>query len=340
MLPLIAPYLHELAQLPQYLAVIFPFFAVLAYGYACFKQHSLLTSWRDIREAIFPAAVYKNPTVRFDMSIFLLQLLLVTPAAGYVGSLYTADRFAKILAGAHAAQAASPSLIHTLIATIVQVFAAEILGTFGAFIFHYAGHKTALFWSLHKVHHSAEALSPFTVARGHPLDTLLGESVSFVWRTLVVGEALYLTGGHFTPAALTIITIMAIASLIQGALNHSHVPLSYGWINRIWVGPTFHHLHHSAELKHRDRNFGGGVPVWDWLFGTMYLPAPGETYGLGLNDHEVGERNPHNTFKGYLLDPMVEFGRELGRLIGALFPSPLRGGVWGGGETPTPRIGG
>jgi sterol desaturase/sphingolipid hydroxylase (fatty acid hydroxylase superfamily) len=321
--PAIAPYLHELAQLPQYLAVIFPFFAALAYGYACLRTRTLLRSWSEIREAIVPAQVYRCSTVRFDMSIFPMQLLLVTPAAGYVGSLYTAERFATILAGPHPAPTAAPGLAHALIATAVQVFAAEILGTFGAFIFHYAGHKTPLFWSLHKVHHSAEALSPFTVARGHPLDTLLGESVSFVWRTLVVGEALYLTGGRFTPAALAIISILAIASLVQGALNHSHVPLSYGWFNRIWVGPTFHHLHHSAELKHRDRNFGGGIPVWDWLFGTMYLPDPNETYDLGLNEHEIGERNPHNSFKGYLLDPMVEFARELAKLLGgALAPAP------------------
>jgi sterol desaturase/sphingolipid hydroxylase (fatty acid hydroxylase superfamily) len=41
-----------------------------------------------------------------------------------------------------------------------------------------------MFWAIHKVHHSAEALSPFTAARGHPLDTLLGIAVGLVSRTL------------------------------------------------------------------------------------------------------------------------------------------------------------
>lgn len=321
--PVITQYLHQLAGLPQYLAVVFLLFAVLAYAFACVRKRAVLWSWTDAREAIVPAKVYRCRTVRFDMSIFALQLLLVAPAAGYVGSLYTAERFAQVISRAHAAQAVWPGFPHPLIATAIQIFSAQILGTFGAFVFHYAGHKTPLFWSLHKVHHSAEALSPFTVARGHPLDTLIGESVSFLWRTVVVGVALYLTGSRFTPAALAVISGLALASLVQDALNHSHVPLSYGWLNRVWVGPTFHHLHHSAELRHRDRNFGGGIPVWDWLFGTMYLPDPEEAFVLGLNDQEFGDRNPHNTLNGYLLNPMCDFARELGKLVGR-FPDRVR----------------
>ena len=132
----------------------------------------------------------------------------------------------------------------------------------------------------------------------------------------MVGIALYFTGGAFTPIALTLLGLFGMATLVQDALNHSHVPLSYGWFNRLWVGPLFHHVHHSADLKHRDKNFGGGVPVWDWLFGTMYLPDPDEALRLGLNDHEIGEANPHNTLRGYMVEPMMEFGRELGKLVG------------------------
>ena len=303
------------ANLPIFLAVMFGLFAILAYAYAGVRRRALLTSWRDVRDAIAPLAVYQAATVRFDMRIFGFQLLVVTPAVAFVGSLYSAERLAALLVARQGVPALALGAGHPMAATLIQVFASQILGTFGAFIFHYAGHKTPLFWSLHKVHHSAEALSPFTAARGHPIDTLLGGSISFVWRTLVVGVALYFTGAHFTPAALTLLGLLGMATLVQDALNHSHVPLSYGWLDRLWVGPLFHHVHHSADLKHRDKNFGGGIPVWDWLFGTLYLPDPAETLRLGLNDHEIGAANPHNTVRGYMVEPMVEFARELLRLV-------------------------
>jgi hypothetical protein len=63
-------------------------------------------------------------------------------------------------------------------------------------------------------------------------------------------------------------------------------------------------------------NLGGGTPIWDWVFGTMYLPDPEEIYALGLNEHEIGENNPHNTFSGYIIGPVIEFTHELSRLIG------------------------
>ncbi len=319
------PYLAELAGLPIFVAIVFGLFAVLAYGFACYRRKAVLTKWSDIRDAIAPAEVYRTRTVRFDISIFWMELFVVFPAVGYLGSLYGADQFAKLLAVRYGAPAFGLGAGHPIIATLAQVLASEILGTFGAYIFHYAGHKVPLLWAVHKVHHSAEALSPFTATRGHPIDSLLGVVVGLAWRSLVVGAVLYLTGGVFTPLALSLLACLAVASSIQSALNHSHVKLCYGWFNRIWVGPSFHHIHHSIELRHRDKNLGGGIPIWDWLFGTLYLPIPDEVYALGLNEHETGDNNPHNSFKGYVIDPAMEFSRELGRLARKAVLAPITG---------------
>ena len=45
--------------------------------------------------------------------------------------------------------------------------------------------------------------------------------------------------------------------------------------------PHFHHWHHAAEPLAVDKNFAVHTPLWDWLFGTIYVPSrwPGE-YGL------------------------------------------------------------
>jgi len=56
--------------------------------------------------------------------------------------------------------------------------------------------------------------------------------------------------------------------------DHSHVPVSFGWLDRIFNGPGLHAIHHSAESRHRDKNFSNGfrLSIWDWIFGTLYLP--------------------------------------------------------------------
>jgi len=311
----------------QYLAILFLLFPALAYAYAAVKARRLLWRWRDLREALAPAHIYQTPSVRFDILMFWVQIFLILPPLVYIGALYTAHQFAGFL---HASFGAPPIALgagHPIAATTVQVLTSEVLGTFGAYIFHYAGHKVPLFWTLHQVHHSTDALSPFTAVRGHPVDTVLGLIVGEAWRAVIVGLALYLTGGAFTTTAISLFGILVLAGLVQGALNHSHVPLCYGWFNRFWVGPTFHQIHHSAEPRHRDKNLGAAIPVWDWVFGTLYLPQPGETYILGLNEQSLGDANPHNSWRGYMIEPMIAFGVEFARLVRGVFKRQRRRSV-------------
>lgn len=298
----------------QYLAILLLLFPALAYTFAAARQRRLLWRWRDLRLALAPPEIYRAKSVRFDISMFLAQLFLILPSVTYVGALYSAQALADALRHQLGAPTISIGAGNVVADTILQIIASETLGTFGAYIFHYAGHKVPLFWTLHQVHHSTDALSPFSAVRGHPLDTLFGVMVGSVWRAGVMGVVLYFTGGAFTPQTMSLLLILAMASLVQAALNHTHVALCYGWFNRIWVGPTFHQIHHSAQLKHRDKNLGGGIPIWDWVFGAFYLPEPGETFILGLNEQSLGDANPHNSFKGYMIDPMIAFWDELRRL--------------------------
>jgi sterol desaturase/sphingolipid hydroxylase (fatty acid hydroxylase superfamily) len=31
-------------------------------------------------------------------------------------------------------------------------------------------------------------------------------------------------------------------------------------------------VHHSANPKHFNKNFGSCLALWDWMFGTLYMP--------------------------------------------------------------------
>jgi sterol desaturase/sphingolipid hydroxylase (fatty acid hydroxylase superfamily) len=55
-------------------------------------------------------------------------------------------------------------------------------------------------------------------------------------------------------------------------------------------------MHHSIELRHRDRNFGAILLVWDRLFATYAPPEPFSGYGIPGSD-------PPRTLLGLYVDP-------------------------------------
>ena len=64
---------------------------------------------------------------------------------------------------------------------------------------------------------------------------------------------------------------------------HSATRLQLGPVmRRLVVDSRYHRIHHSLDPKHFDRNFGAATPLWDWLFGTRYLPAEDEWPDVGL----------------------------------------------------------
>jgi hypothetical protein len=48
--------------------------------------------------------------------------------------------------------------------------------------------------------------------------------------------------------------------------------------------PAGHLIHHSAELRHRDKNLSEGLPLWDLLLGTLYIPRMEEHFKIGVRD--------------------------------------------------------
>ena len=53
----------------------------------------------------------------------------------------------------------------------------------------------------------------------------------------------------------------------------------------IFNSPEMHIWHHSYELpadRQRGINFGISLSLWDWLFGTAYIPHDGRDIRLGF----------------------------------------------------------
>src|SRR5262249_45836677 len=144
---------------------------------------------------------------------------------------------------------------------------------FVKYIFHHLFHKVPFFWEFHKVHHSAETLTPFTNYRIHPVEHVAAY-ILFVFMGSFNGIIHYLFGPNLQFLSIFgVDLIFFLVLLLLPNLNHSHIWLQYPpWLSRILVSPAQHQIHHSKDPKHYDKNFGGILSCWDYLFGTLYSP--------------------------------------------------------------------
>ncbi len=102
-------------------------------------------------------------------------------------------------------------------------------------------------------------------------------------------------------------------------LRHSELPIyATGWLGRIIQSPAHHQVHHSVNPKHFDTNLGYCLSFWDWVFGTLYVPAKGEKFDFGLGHHD----DAMDTVMGSVFTPIGRSLAVLLRGIGIKLPEP------------------
>ena len=178
-----------------------------------------------------------------------------------------------------------PALPYWLLVTLFSVFH-FVVDDFARFAQHLLMHKVPLLWSLHKVHHSANQLTPITLYRVHVGELLLA-SARRVATTTITTMVLALTTHHLlSPFEILGVTALSFAfNLLGSNLRHSPVPIRFGWLENIFISPYLHQLHHSAEAEHHDKNFGVSLSVWDRVFGS-YLNIETKELKFGLSQLE------------------------------------------------------
>lgn len=159
---------------------------------------------------------------------------------------------------------------------------------------HRALHVMPGLREIHSIHHSAENLNFLTAFRVHLAEYVIDGVI-----TLLPVVLLGLPPEMWLPLYLSFILLNAI--------QHSDLDLSFGRLNRIFVSPRFHAVHHSADRSHYDRNFGALFSFWDVLFGTAIFAAAKPTrYGLP-------KLNIPGSFIGQLAFPVTSFVRRKSR---------------------------
>lgn len=177
------------------------------------------------------------------------------------------------------------SPIAIAIAYTLSFFILEDLSRFGL---HFAMHRNPLLWRIHRTHHSATTLTPITVHRVHPLEMSLYYLRGLIVFSLVSGSFLYLFRGQLSGLDILGVDLLGFLFNAFGAnLRHSPIFLSFGPLERLFISPAQHQLHHSSATEHRDINFGTCLALWDHLAGSWRQGRTGMPLTFGLAEGEV-----------------------------------------------------
>ncbi len=289
-----------------------PYFliAVLIAGAARWmRQRSLPQDHKKpVFSDLFSRQILFHPSSLVDLKIVFANRLF-TPfldLAGRAAVVLTAHLVAVSLTGGADTASAAPGC-GALIAISISVLVANDFTTYWVHRLH---HEHPMLWPFHKVHHSAEVMTPLTFARKHPVyDLVRGLSNAAVVGP-VQGVVFALFGVSDVVTILGVNAFYAVFHWTGSNLRHSHAWISYGpfW-NRIFISPAQHQIHHSCAVRHHDRNYGEVFAVWDWMFGTLYVPQGVEDLEFGVADaNGVRIANPHPTLKEAWLEPFRACG--------------------------------
>ncbi len=244
--------------------------------------------WKEFFDRYLSRRLWWHASSRLDYRFYFINAILFPLIAGPL--LFSTDSIATALGsltGMPDAQPTSPSYWAMLAYTVAFFIAYD----FGRFVAHSLLHDIPWLWQFHKVHHSAEVLTPMTAFRAHPVDLAVMAWVPALTTGLVAwGFHRYVNAGMGMITFLGLHAIIWVCNLV-GNLRHWHVWLSYGPTLNLWlISPAHHQLHHSYEPRHLGCNRGFELAVWDRLYGTLYVPpqAP-ETFRMGLGDGSDGQ---------------------------------------------------
>lgn len=196
---------------------------------------------------------------------------------------------------------------------LVLLILSVLIQDFFRFWSHRWMHRFGTLWDVHKVHHSAGFLTPLTNHRVHIIEEVLEQGVTGLSIGPLLAIAAFLTATPIsTNALLGFDGYMLIDTLSFAMLRHSHIGLSYGTFERFLLSPKQHHLHHSADRRHWDKNFGFLFSCWDRMAGTICYSDPKMDIRIGIEKDEAQDYD--SVLKLHLM-PFLKIYRRLSSKI-------------------------
>ena len=175
-----------------------------------------------------------------------------------------------------------------------------VLDDLTKFITHALMHKIPILWEIHKTHHSARTLTPITIFRTHPLEGVIFVVRSALTQGIVIALFYYVYGNNITFITILGANLLSFWFHLLGSnLRHSHIWINYwDWLEKIFISPAQHQIHHSIKKEHHDKNFGVTFAIWDYIFGTLCTSKDNHVSKFGITENEY--KYEHNIFYLYV----------------------------------------
>ena len=161
----------------------------------------------------------------------------------------------------------------------LQVTVFVITHDFYIYWMHRWQHRNRYLWRFHEAHHSPKSVDWLSGSRSHCLEILVNQTVEFA--------PIVLLG-----ASPEVIPLKGAISAVWGMYIHSNLNVQTGRLQWIINGPEMHRWHHAMG-KGMGSNFSTKLAVWDWMFGTAYLPSDRRAKDYGVRTwfpkHYVGQ---------------------------------------------------
>ncbi len=260
---------------------------------------------RPLLRALFPKRIVMSRSSLADVGYLYFNLFLFGLIFGW--ALLSYETLSRGVAGMLTTTfgplppAPLPGFVSRSIITVMLFLAYEL----GYWLNHYLSHRIAFLWEFHKVHHSATVLTPLTNFRVHPVYMCIFLNILAVSIGLANGVGDYLLGQPAAQYGLSETNLILVVFIyVYVHLQHSQLWISFtGWLGHLFMSPAHHQIHHSRDPAHFNKNMGSCLAVWDWIFGTLYIPSQDpEKLQFGVEP----DRQHAHTIRGELIAP---FGR-------------------------------
>ena len=186
----------------------------------------------------------------------------------------------------------------------VELVAAVVVLDAFDYFWHRANHRVPFLWRMHKAHHADTAVDVTTALRFHPGELLLSGLAKAAWVAI------------WGPSVLGWFLFEALISLCA-QFHHGNFEFPRrvdDVLQRVFVTPRFHALHHAVDRRFGDRNFSTILSIWDPLFGTAVASdAPRPDLGAPGALGRPEAREQAFSLGAWLLEPFAARNMPLAR---------------------------
>ena len=261
-------------------------------------------SLRAILRALFPRRILTSPSNFADLGYLFFNVFLGGQLLGWTAISYQflTNGIIGVLAATLGPTTPTtlPAFVERSVITVMLFLAYEL----GYWLNHYLSHRVPFLWEFHRVHHTATVLTPVTNFRVHPVYTFVFINILAISTAIANGVGNYMFGEtayQYAFSDTNIILVIFIHTYVHLQHTELWIPLS-GKLGRVFMSPAHHQLHHSTNPAHFNKNMGSCLALWDWMFGTLYVPGTEPeklSFGVDPDDQSV------HTITGAYLDPFV-----------------------------------